>query len=442
MRTLLVNPWIYDFAAYDLWSKPLGILTIAAHLKKAGCEISLIDCLDRFDPGLSKYIGKKPRTTASGCGTYYSEEIEKPAIFGNIPRKYKRYGFPLNYFLQRLKKEKRPDIILVTTGMTYWYPSYIETVKYLKNRFPGTPVMLGGIYASLCHMHAAGNTGADLVYKGSDIAGILSGVNKLSGKEFDRSYDISKPLFPYYDMYPSLPYVTLRTSRGCPFKCTYCGWHLLDKAYSRLNPADVASEIVYLNKKCKVENFAFYDDALLYRADDHLVPMLERIISANINANFHTPNGLHNRFITPRIASLFRKAGFVKPRLALETSSQKRQRLTGSKTTNDEFAAAVSCLNKAGYGPGEIGAYLLIGLPGQNVNEAEDTVRFASKFKVRIFLEEYSPIPGTPEYGKCGLPYDADPLWHNNSIFALYDSKIRPKFQDLKDRVRAINTSY
>ena len=25
MRALLINPWIYDFAAYDLWMKPLGI---------------------------------------------------------------------------------------------------------------------------------------------------------------------------------------------------------------------------------------------------------------------------------------------------------------------------------------------------------------------------------------------------------------------------------
>ena len=25
-RILLVNPWIHDFAAYDLWAKPLGLM--------------------------------------------------------------------------------------------------------------------------------------------------------------------------------------------------------------------------------------------------------------------------------------------------------------------------------------------------------------------------------------------------------------------------------
>jgi len=27
-RILLINPWIYDFAAYDLWVKPLGLLSL------------------------------------------------------------------------------------------------------------------------------------------------------------------------------------------------------------------------------------------------------------------------------------------------------------------------------------------------------------------------------------------------------------------------------
>ena len=32
MRILLVNPWITDFAAYDLWAKPLGLLYAGAFL--------------------------------------------------------------------------------------------------------------------------------------------------------------------------------------------------------------------------------------------------------------------------------------------------------------------------------------------------------------------------------------------------------------------------
>ena len=47
---LLVNPWIHDFAAYDFWAKPLGLLQIGAALRRHGCHVSYIDCLDRFHP--------------------------------------------------------------------------------------------------------------------------------------------------------------------------------------------------------------------------------------------------------------------------------------------------------------------------------------------------------------------------------------------------------
>ena len=47
---LLVNPWIHDFAAYDFWAKPLGLLSIASILREHGFNVSYIDCLDRFHP--------------------------------------------------------------------------------------------------------------------------------------------------------------------------------------------------------------------------------------------------------------------------------------------------------------------------------------------------------------------------------------------------------
>ena len=37
---LLVNPWIHDFAAYDFWAKPLGLLILAAVLRGQGCSVA------------------------------------------------------------------------------------------------------------------------------------------------------------------------------------------------------------------------------------------------------------------------------------------------------------------------------------------------------------------------------------------------------------------
>ncbi len=111
-RLLLINPWIYDFAAYDLWSKPLGLLYIASFLRSQGFEIRFIDCLDKYATGsakIKKYgIGPLPRTV-----------IEKPAILKHIPRRYARYGISEELFIQQLQQNKHVDAVLVTSIMTY-----------------------------------------------------------------------------------------------------------------------------------------------------------------------------------------------------------------------------------------------------------------------------------------------------------------------------------
>ena len=49
---ILINPWIYDFAAYDLWSKPLGLLYLASELRRKGFTIHLMDCMDVDYPAM------------------------------------------------------------------------------------------------------------------------------------------------------------------------------------------------------------------------------------------------------------------------------------------------------------------------------------------------------------------------------------------------------
>ncbi len=51
---ILINPWVYDFAAYDLWSKPLGLLYLASQLRALGLTVHLIDCLDVHNPLMEK----------------------------------------------------------------------------------------------------------------------------------------------------------------------------------------------------------------------------------------------------------------------------------------------------------------------------------------------------------------------------------------------------
>lgn len=438
VRALLINPWIYDFAAYDLWSKPIGLLRIASCLKKAGVGVTLIDCLDRFHPRLQQDLGSKaPKSTVFGDGHYHSEPVEKPGVFRSIPRRFKRYGMPPGLFRALLAGES-PDVVLVTSGMTYWYPGAFEAIRIVKEHFPSVPVLLGGIYARLCPEHARRYSRADLVYAGSNIREVVELVGKLVGKDFDVAPAEAEDPDPAYELYPELHYITLRTSSGCPFRCSYCGWYLLENGFRQADPERVFNLIKYFAGQ-KVKNFSFYDDALLYNAESHLVLILEKVIKSRLKVNFHTPNGLHVRFITPGVARLLKRAGFVRPRLGLETASAARQAETGGKVNNEEFLRAVKFLVGAGYSPGEIAANIMMGLPGQDFEEVKESIAFAASAGVRVHLEEYSPVPGTPGFARSGLPSDCDPLLHNNSAFPLYRPEDYYKFQELKDLARRLN---
>ncbi|MFH0732905.1 MAG: B12-binding domain-containing radical SAM protein [Candidatus Omnitrophota bacterium] len=437
-RALLINPWIHDFAAYDLWSKPLGILKIASFLKQLGLQVSLVDCLDRFHPALEKFLkGKLPRTTIFGDGQYYTDKIEKPPVFREIPRAYKRYGLPKELFRQLVKKEPTPDVILVSSAMTYWYPGVFEAIKILRQEFGQTPIILGGTYARLCYEHARANSGADFVYNGNSLPEITDLLSKAINTSLDYSGIDEDKIFPAYELYSELSYITLRTSSGCPFRCSYCGWWLLDKEFKQQDAEVVVGQIEHFYKK-GVRNFSFYDDALLYNPHAHITKILKKLISKGIKAFFHTPGGLHVQFITPELANLFKQAGFIQPRLGLETVFSERQQESGAKTTNKQFLEAVECLKGAGYKAKDIAANIMIGLPQQGIEEIRDSIEFVANTGCRINLEEYAPVPYTPDYIKSGLPQNADPLLHNNSAFPLYAGDYQ-KFQAIKDHAHKLN---
>lgn len=441
MRVLLVNPWIYDFAAYDLWSKPLGLIRLASHLKDLGVEVALVDCLDRFHPLMHPY---PTRGTPYGDGHYHTQVVEKPSCFGDIPRKFKRYGMPLPVFHGILDGLENPDLILVGSGLTYWYRGVFLAIRLLKERFGSVPVLLGGIYATLCFEHAKKFSRADRVFKENTLRGLLKAVGEMTGRRFmDVQNDLSNGKLNVwaYSLYPKLEYVTLRTSNGCPFRCTYCGWHLMDSRLMQVKPKEVVETLAAFFGRRGVRNFAFYDDALLYNAQDHFVRIFKAVLEIGLQCNFHTPNGLHCRFITRDVAKLMKDAGFVRPRLGLERVDAPAQRRSGGKVNRRDFQNALECLKEAGYAPSEIQVNLLVGLPGQRFRDVERGIGFLENSRVRIRLEEYSPVPYTEDFDKSNLSLQDDPLLHNNTAFAARHPEFKGRLQLLKNRVRQINSS-
>lgn len=430
-EVLAINPVIHDFSAYDLWLKPYGFLHIISVLRKNNIRVKLIDCLDRFHPELKNYPDTPLKTDQYGCGKFYECKVKKPEKLKFIPRYYRRYGLPKEIITNELKKA-RPDLILMTSGMTYWYPGIKELIEILKNSFPDVPVILGGTYVSLCPQHAH-TTGADFIIENNKIDEFCKLIAGFLNVEITPQ-DIYTSS-PDYSLYSHLPYIVIRTSWGCVFNCTYCGIKFIHPEYREREIDTVIEEIKFYFRK-GVKNFAFYDDALLYNTG-RIKYFLKKLIAENIIANFHTPNGLHARFIDEELAKLMHKARFINPRLSLESADDAFQHKSGGKVFNSDFEKAIYNLTKAGYKEWEYSAYLLIGLPEEDLEMVRTSIQYAKKLKARPLLAEYAPIPGTEIAKK--IKYNlSEPLYHNNSIFPAYTVKEWKQLQVLKDLARKI----
>jgi len=409
-RVILINPPVHDFAAFDFWAKPMGLLVIAEELKKHGIEPALIDALDPYHPALEGL--PRPARKAHGKGKFYAEEIPKPAALADVPRKYKRYGLPPDRLRRALETAPGARAVMVTCAMTYWYPGVVEVISIIRDISLSMPIILGGGYATLCSDHARRHSGADIVHTGS-----IEGCRSL---EDIPGFDVSREaLFtPALDLYQRLEYAPILTSRGCPFGCEYCASALLFGGYEAREPGEVVDEI---NRaySAGIRDFAFYDDALALSPARRLVPILEEILQRGIEARFHTPNGMHVQDIDDDLAALMRRAGFVTIRLGVETTATGAAR-RDKKLDPDSLPRVAEAFLKAGYKPGEAGAYLLAGLPGQQPEEVERDINAVRQMGLRPYLSEYSPIPGTTLFREAvdisRYDIEEEPLTHNNSI--------------------------
>ena len=396
-KVLLVNPWIYDFSAYDFGIKPVGLLHIGQFLRERGTKVNLLDCMEGCSTHKDEY----------GFSKIKKEKIEKPDMLKDIERPYFRYGITIPEFLKKISGISEIDEIYVTSGMTYWYPGVHLAIRLLKERFNKTPVTLGGIYATICHKHARLTSNADIIWKGDFL---------------DKEYFYRSGFYPAYDLLTDKEILPIQLTTGCPFRCTYCASRMFSTKFCMKDPVNLFEEVMHYNKAFGTKSFVFYDDALLYRNSEGIKRFLRLIIASGAQFTFHTPNGLHARFIDEELAELFKKTNFRDLRISLETSDEGVQQFTGGKVNNNDLKLALRNLKEAGFAKKDLGVYILMGASYIDMENTMDDIIFINSLGAKTILASYSPIPGTLDYKilvKNKIIKDnIDPLWHNKTIFS------------------------
>ncbi len=443
MKILLVNPPIYDFAAYDFWLKPYGLLSIAGYLR-GKADFALFDYLDRLHP----YFADKPlKFDQWARGKFYQQQIASPPCLDQIPRRFHRFGLPREIFTAFLANTTPPDYVLIQTTMTYWYQGVREVIEDIRKFHPKAKIVLGGNYVTLCPDHAD-TLGANLCIQGTNLAPLWD--------YLALEPDLDQPAL--WEAYKRLNVGVLKLTDGCPFNCTYCSVPKTYEKFTTRPPTRAIAEFKLLTK-LGAKNIAFYDDALLFKPEKALTPFLTKIINQNTApedsviakersdcgnllppasegwqpqaklgdahnairvANLHSPNALNARFITREIAQLMLRAGFKTFYLGFESASAEWQSQTGSKVSSEELTAAVNHLKAAGADPQNITAYQILGHPKCDIQQLEKSMQFVNSLGIRGMLADFSPIPGTPDGDQCSKWVDmTNPLNHNKTAFPI-----------------------
>ena len=392
-----INPFFDDYYCFhDYKYQPIGILSVLATLRSAGYDVAFLDAV-----------------------TKRRQQTRKPKELENTDGGYYRYGLGDKAFQRALMKYPRPQVILMTSSMTFRWHSVRDCIALTKEVFPDVPVVLGGIYATLAYEHAKEHSEADFVIQGPGEAKALSLVNELTGNPIR----MPNPLpFWAFDLLPESKrgFAMLLTSYGCTRNCAHCASRLIYGGYKRRNPGEVIAEIDDRYNRHGVREFHLYDDDLLEDSPNHFELWAKEAIKHFPEARFHVPNALLIDQLTLRNAELLRELK-VKPVVLGVDAVHEAELLGRWWISYRAIKDTVSLLEMAGFKRYDIKIYVHVSHPTQTLKSLLETIRFLLELGVRPALNRYTPIPGTRLFE------------HQDTDLALLNNKLYPGTVSRKD---------
>ena len=379
-RILLIKPRFIDLEFQEI-AHPIGLMYIGAALKRAGHE---------------------PKIHDSFCD---------------------HNDF---HILRRTIIDWKPDFIGISIMITEL--EYTKKIMALIHEvLPGVPVTFGGPWPSANPEEAIKIFGANFVVLGEGelvfpelinainqgrptesipgTASIVDGHVKVNPGQQLTEDELNVLPFPawelldhkLYSKMPSgayvgcRPYMTVITSRGCPFKCAYCH-QTMGKVFRKRAAKSVLAEIEELIFKYGFKEFEIIDDC--FNLDrERMVVILNGIKDKFGDIKLHFPTGLRADILEPADMAIFKQAGTVSACFAIETSSPRLQKMIHKNLNIDKAVLAINASVKEGiYSTG----LFMIGFPTESYEEASDTVEFAARSTLhRAYFGNPTPFAGT-----------------------------------------------
>lgn len=351
----------------------LGILYIAAVLKKNGIDVSILDC------PIENY------SCQDAINYINNNDFDLIGMTAVTDTRYNALKI-----ICGIKKSK------VVVGGVHFTFCDIETLKKYKNilcvvRFEGEYTML-----EICQ-------GKEL----SSIKGITYRKGRKIIRNPDREFiDLDDLPYPARELIPMEKYTaklegedktrctSIVTSRGCPNNCIFCA----NKAYWRRkvrfrNPKSVVNEMEFIVKKYGIRGFDIWDDTFTV-SKDYVKKLCNEILKRNLKIRFYARIRVDT--IDEELLSLMKKAGCVAVSYGVETGSERILKRINKNITFEQVFRTAKIIKKLGlYSK----AFFMFNHPTERYSDLIKTFKLMNllkkKYNTRIEIGITTVYPGT-----------------------------------------------
>jgi len=323
-----------------------------------------------------------------------------------------------------------PDIVGIG-ATTPTIPDAFRGAELAKCRCPGVPVVLGGTHATILPEETlAASPAIDVVVRGegeqtmqeicagADLATVAGVVFRMDGQIIRTP--ARSPLahldaipFPARHLYEMKEYlrsgsavirgVELRathlfTSRGCPYRCSFCaGSAVFGDRVRFVSAGRVIEEIETILADYKVEGLYFAED--MFAANRRrALEICRLLVDSGLSRRIVWCAQLRVNSVDEELLTAMRRAGCIQVEYGFESGSQRILDLMNKKSTVKQNYDAAVLTRRAGI---RVLADIIVGTPGETREDFMETIGLLKAVRPdHVGFNRYVPLPGSAMFSE------------------------------------------